>query len=117
MKKIIIYPNILFLKDLWMILGRYRYEFAFWYFMRFLSSLNALIGPYALAKIIDFFTIYSRGSSLFTFYFWILIIFFASIIANIIRLISKFKLSDIAREAMKFTRLKAISTMLNYSLL
>jgi ABC-type multidrug transport system fused ATPase/permease subunit len=109
------YTNTQFLKDVWNILGRYRYKFAFWYLLALIGSALGLVPPFATAKIIDFFTTYSKGSPLNEFYFWVGVTVLAAIMATIVRIIVKYKTAIVRREVEVNTRIKCITTLLKYS--
>ena len=110
------YSNRDFLKDLWLLLGTHKLAYSFWYSVRLIASVLRLVMPFAIAKLIDFFTTYHRGDSLYTFYYWLVVILVTSLLDTVMRLLAKFYLGDLGRKIQVETRLQALSSLLNYSL-
>lgn len=111
-----VYPNKLFIKDVWKIFHKFRLRFTILMSLRLLSSAMLLYVPYAIAKIIDFLTVYQKGESLQSFYSLLLSISIVSVTATILRLATKFYLKDISRQARAETRVRALSSLMNYDL-
>jgi ABC-type multidrug transport system fused ATPase/permease subunit len=110
------YPNRQFIADVWSILGKHRYIFSFWFTLRVISATALLVIPYALGKIIDFFTTYQRGGDLSVFYYWVILISVVSILSTVLRMVSKYYMGNIARGALQETRMKAFASLLNKTL-
>jgi ABC-type multidrug transport system fused ATPase/permease subunit len=89
------YSNFSFFKDLWGFIGKYKFKFTLFSFILILSFLLELVPAIILSKIIDFFTLYSLGSSLKYFYVLLLILIGVSVLGHIFRISSKYALTNL----------------------
>ncbi|MCH7850253.1 MAG: ABC transporter ATP-binding protein [Nanoarchaeota archaeon] len=97
-------------------IGDKKYKYLFWGFFILVGSLNTLIVPLFVGKIIDFFTIYSPGDSLRPFYIYTMVISLSWVILTNIRLIARKNTSEIKIMTKHSIRRTGFENMLNYSL-
>jgi len=80
------YPLKNFLGDLWHFFGKHKFKFIILSLIIAFASFLELIPSIITSKIIDFFTSYSKGQSLNTFYFYIISLFVIMITGTFLRL-------------------------------
>lgn len=103
-------------QSLWYFLKGRRAGYVFWSTINFFSNVNALIVPFVVGLIINFFTTYSRGDDLTEFYIYCAIITGSSIITSFVRLIAKRRVSGMAISTKSLVRTMGFAKLLNFSL-
>jgi len=83
------YPFWIFVKDLWHFLSKYKVKFIFMSLILAVVALLDLVPSIVLAKIIDFFTKYSAGQPLTTFYYYIITLLAILVFGTFLRLGTK----------------------------
>lgn len=103
------------LRAYWYFSKGHRIAFIGWFFVLFLLLLYTLVPAFIIGKIVDFFIAY-HGGSLTLFYFYILLLGISYALVSIARLISKYKLSNIAIYMKYEARVKGFEKLLDFSL-
>ncbi|PJE63281.1 hypothetical protein COU88_00395 [Candidatus Roizmanbacteria bacterium CG10_big_fil_rev_8_21_14_0_10_39_6] len=105
-----------FFRSIWYFLEGYRKQFIFWTTTLLLVSFYQVIPPLIIGKIVDFFTKYSTGNSLSSFYFYVTLLVISYALASIIRLTGKNKLSELQAELSYTVKVKGFENLVNFSL-
>ncbi len=105
-----------FLKDYWLILKGRRLKFTFWTALRSSSDLLYFFIAYLVGRVIDFFTRYNTGDSLFEFYILVLLIAFSGGFSVWLRFFAKIRMQTIAAEIRKEVRVAAMSKLMDLEL-
>ena len=103
-----------FIKDLWIFFKKFRGEFIFYSILLALSFALNLVPPLILAKIIDFFT--KSYTTITPFYHLLLILLGVSILATILRHISKYSLGVFNYKVQKYAKVKVFERMVQNDL-
>ena len=104
------YSNWEFAKDLWHFFGHYKWSFFFFSFLLVLASIMGLATPIILAKIVDFFVEGNQNMNLF--YTYIGILLGLQIFGTVMRLRSKYFLSNITNNIQKYARVKSFNRLM-----
>lgn len=103
-------------KDYWILLKGKRGKFIYYTGLKSISDLTPFLIVYLLGMIIDFFTNYSLGNSLTTFYFLIVGITAAGSLQVILRFYAKFRIQTLAANMRKESRINAIDKIISLDL-
>ncbi len=104
------------IRDYWILLEGQKVKFVFFSFMRSLSNIASFLIFYCLGLIIDFFTKYNTGQSLYTFYFLSSLISFSAILQVWLRMHAKLKLHIIGANLRMKTRTEAMERLVELDL-
>ena len=104
------------LKAIWYFLEEDKGKFIFFFTLLSTVLFYNLVPPYIVGKIVDFFTAYTIGDSLRTFYSYIIFLGITYIIASAIRLFSKQTLVIFGQKARTRARTWGFERLTEFSL-
>jgi ABC-type multidrug transport system fused ATPase/permease subunit len=93
-----------------------RRKYVFWVVVIFIAFFYFLVPPFIVGTIVDFFTQYRKGESLYKFYYYIVVLGVSMGIVSIIRLTSKQILSGIGIEAGYVVRVEGFERLMDFSI-
>lgn len=105
-----------YIKDYWFLLRGRRVKFTIYTVIRSISDFAPFAVAYFLGQIIDFFTNYSQGDSLNTFYLYVAIIALLGAMEVWLRFYSKVRMQTIAANIRKETRILAMNRLVEFDL-
>src|SRR3989344_4705282 len=103
-------------KSVWYFMAEDKRKFSFYFLVLLSIFFYDLVPTYVVGKIIDFFTTYNIGQSLFLFYFYVIFISVTHILASLIRLKSKKVLNVIGQNNRTRARVWGFERLTEFSL-
>src|SRR3989344_5349290 len=103
-------------KSIWYFLEKDKKNFTFTFFILAGIFLYDLVPAYVVGKIVDFFTVYEVGQSLWPFYSYIIFLSITWILAALIRLKGKVVIAIIAQHARARARVWGFERLTEFSL-
>ena len=91
-------------------------SYIFWTLTLLLAQLYAVVPIFIIGKVVDFFTDYTTGESLTTFYTYLIILTVGAAVISLIRVSAKQKLGNIRSDSAYYARVIGFKKLMNSSL-
>lgn len=104
------------IRSLYFLLDKKRAAYLTYTIILALVLFYDLLPTFVIGRVVDFFTNYSSGQSLYTFYFYVILLTVTWAIVAFIRLTVKKRLTNIQADTAYFTRVRGFERLLDFSI-